>query len=205
MKDRLIYVIIGVVICLMLVSGYNHLFKRQPAKPERLGTVTIEGTVKPALEDVEVEIRPTFKIEHCDYQRSVESVGDSLRWHDFEVKHQLFGIKGSVLGLEVKEIRIKEVRYRGEGEIWKQNKDVKLRPITEGLTMTYASERKLSSPEPWIHFDLILASQVFPPYHVFIAAGAGINRLPLIGKLPDITIGPCVIVDQLGVFIAKRW
>jgi hypothetical protein len=194
-KTKIVKYAVAFILGIILTSAVYHFFLPKP-EPKVIyqGIASMDYDWFASEEDSLVQEFETSMAFQGEYQI-----------YPIKIKHENFQIEGKINTMGLKSIEITHISFHGEADITMTEAGIISKPRAPGLILRFDPAKLRGESKFRAHFDVLVASQVFPPYHVFIAAGAGINRLPLIGKLPDITIGPCVIVDQLGVFIAKRW
>lgn len=179
-SDKLIYFVFGVFVCAMIIyAGHDLFWPKAPDKPEKLGDLEIKAVIRP--ESLEV------RIEQCNYQRPIGELEPlEPQWHDFVVKHETFGIKGSILGLLVDSIKIEKVEYRGKAEVMVLDGDIAVRPVSSGLHFDYKPRIKLYQREPWCHFEICAGASLQPPFVPLVGFGVGLERIGK-RKLPPLT------------------
>jgi hypothetical protein len=138
--------------------------------------------------------------------KAVVKTGDKiLRDYEITAQNEAFTVRLSVRGVQVDSVRILEARFHGQTQVTVWRDHIVTTPQTSGLTTAYSPKMDIHVPkEKWIEAEILIGAKVLPPYSPLIAVGVSLRRLPLVGKLPPVTVGGGWFGTSPGVYVCLR-
>jgi hypothetical protein len=198
MKNKMpVWIAVGIIAAAVTVGIVNKLRYETKEEPLQRGVLAYDYHWLP-----NDSTKTVVTVESKDKTR----VNNGLREYEITAQNEAFTVRLSVLGREVESARILEARFRGQTEVTVYRDRIVTVPQTTGLAVKYQSTAPAVAPkERWIEAQILVGALLVPPYSPIIAGGVGIRRLPLIGKLPPVTLGAGWFGTGPGAFVQYRF
>jgi hypothetical protein len=196
-KDIILWMVLGAVLGITVMFLIHDLTSKSDDEPLQSGNISYDYHW-PGNDSSRVQVQ-------VDAFKEKSNAGSRLREYEITARSEAFTVRLSVLGREVDSARILEARFRGQTQVTVYRDRILPIPKTPGLTSSYQPQAGFHKPkEKWIEAEILAGAYLLPPYSPIIAAGIGIRRLPLLGKLPPLTVGAGWFGAGLGAYMTYR-
>jgi hypothetical protein len=198
MKTKnILWLILGIALAVIAIVMIHDLNNKPADEPIQRGVMSYEYHWLPGDSSQAVTtVKPLRKT----------AVSNGSREYEITAQNDAFTVRLSVLGREVESARILEARFQGQTQVTVYRDRIVTGPGTANLAVRYQAEVPAADPrEKWVEVQIIMGALLVPPHRPILAGGVGIRRLPLIGKLPLVTLGAGWFGTAPGVFVEFRF